>query len=178
MCSNREILTEALAADEQYYRDKWTLFGNEAEKMEIAVIKNQRLLRKRVDKLALRKQVRVQNLPQKWPRTPSLHSLLIFCLLSSSPGTEEGIRPHEVLGASESKSPRLPNPPEGPHRLGAHDSRTLLHCPGSPAPEGHVVSAGLARFFCPLPGSSHFDFKRRPPKFIARVTLGSSVVLN
>lgn len=37
--------------------------------MEIAVIKNQRLLRKRVDKLALRKQVRVQNLPQKWPRT-------------------------------------------------------------------------------------------------------------
>lgn len=69
LCSNREILTETLAAHEEYYRDKWTLFGNEAEKMEIAVIKNQRMLRKRVDKLALRKQVRVQNLPQKWPRT-------------------------------------------------------------------------------------------------------------
>lgn len=98
--------------------------------------------------------------------------------LSCTPGTEEGILPHEVLGASESKSPRLPDPPEGPHRLGAHDSRTLLHRPGPPAPKGHVVSAGLARFFCPLPGSSHFDFKRRLPKSIARVTLGSCVVLN
>lgn len=104
----------------------------------------------------------------------STHLLSLCC----APGTEEGIRPHEVLGAPESKSPRLPDPSEGPHRLGAHDGRILLHRPGSPAPEGHVVSAGLARFFCPLPGSSPFNFKRRPPKSIARVTLGSSVVLN
>lgn len=58
--SNREILKETLAADEEYHRDKWTLFGNEAEKVEIDVIRNQHLLRTRVDKLALRKQVKVK----------------------------------------------------------------------------------------------------------------------
>lgn len=73
--SNREILTEPSAADVEYHRTKWTLFGNEAEKMEIAVIRNQRLLRKRIDKLALRQQVRVSNSPGLWvwqliPLTP------------------------------------------------------------------------------------------------------------
>lgn len=68
--SDREILTRTPAADEEYHRDKWTLFGNEAEKMEIAVIRNQRLLRKRVDKLALRQQVGVPMSPGLWLREP------------------------------------------------------------------------------------------------------------
>ncbi|XP_067365957.1 myomesin-3 isoform X1 [Channa argus] len=50
-----EILEETLTAgEEEYHRDKWTLFGNEAEKFEQDVIRNQRLLRTRVDKTALR----------------------------------------------------------------------------------------------------------------------------
>nr|XP_061814698.1 myomesin-3-like [Nerophis lumbriciformis] len=49
-----DILRETLAGDEDYHRDEWTMFGNEAEKLEKGVIKNQRLLRTRVDKLALR----------------------------------------------------------------------------------------------------------------------------
>lgn len=57
LCSTREILKETLAADEEYHRDKWTLFGNEAEKVELDVIRNQHVLRTGVDKIALRKQV-------------------------------------------------------------------------------------------------------------------------
>lgn len=49
-----EILRET--AEEEYRRIKWTLFGNEAEKVELDVIRNQHLLRTRVDKMALRKQ--------------------------------------------------------------------------------------------------------------------------
>lgn len=48
-----------MAADEEYHRDKWTPFGNEAEKVEIDVIRNQHVLRTRIDKMALRKQVEV-----------------------------------------------------------------------------------------------------------------------
>lgn len=65
--ANRDNLNETLAADEEYHRDKWTLFGNEAETVEIAVIKNQRLLRTRVDKLALRKEVKILLCSYKWP---------------------------------------------------------------------------------------------------------------
>uniref|UniRef100_A0A3P8X3L4 Myomesin 3 n=1 Tax=Cynoglossus semilaevis TaxID=244447 RepID=A0A3P8X3L4_CYNSE len=61
----------------QHHRQKWTLFGNEAEKVEIDVIRNQRLLRTRVDKLALRQQVQasmhikyLQRLSQKVPDFP------------------------------------------------------------------------------------------------------------
>lgn len=68
--SDREILTGTSAADGEYRRTKWTLFGNEAEKMEIAVIGSQRLLRKRVDKLALRQQVGVPFSPGLWLRRP------------------------------------------------------------------------------------------------------------
>lgn len=56
-CSTREILQETVAADEEYHRDKWTLFGNELEKMEMVVIENRQVLRTRADRLALRKQV-------------------------------------------------------------------------------------------------------------------------
>ncbi|XP_041798194.1 myomesin-3 [Chelmon rostratus] len=74
-----EILKETLAADEEYHRDKWTLFGNEAEKVEIDVIRNQHILRTRVDKLALRNQAEkkasahmkyLEHLSQKAPDFP------------------------------------------------------------------------------------------------------------
>ncbi|XP_038556397.1 myomesin-3-like, partial [Micropterus salmoides] len=51
-----DILKETLDADEEYHRDKWTMFGNEAEKVELDVIRNQHLLRTRVDRRALRNQ--------------------------------------------------------------------------------------------------------------------------
>ncbi|XP_077455423.1 myomesin-3 [Stigmatopora argus] len=50
-----EILRETRAAGECYQREKWTMFGNEAEKVELSMIRNQRVLRTRVDKMALRK---------------------------------------------------------------------------------------------------------------------------
>lgn len=55
--ASREILKETMDADEEYCREKWTLFGNEAEKVEVDVIRNQHELRTRIDKMALRKQV-------------------------------------------------------------------------------------------------------------------------
>lgn len=57
-CFSREILRGTLAADEgEYHRDTWTLFGNEAERVEMDVIRNQHMLRMRIDRTALRKQV-------------------------------------------------------------------------------------------------------------------------
>uniref|UniRef100_A0AAX7SVB4 Myomesin 3 n=1 Tax=Astatotilapia calliptera TaxID=8154 RepID=A0AAX7SVB4_ASTCA len=69
--TNREILKETMAADEEYEREQWTMFGNEAERVEIDVIRNQQLLRTRVNKIALRKQVQyLEQLSQKVPDFP------------------------------------------------------------------------------------------------------------
>ncbi|XP_024917238.1 myomesin-3 [Cynoglossus semilaevis] len=77
--STWDVLRETLATRKQHHRQKWTLFGNEAEKVEIDVIRNQRLLRTRVDKLALRQQAErkasmhikyLQRLSQKVPDFP------------------------------------------------------------------------------------------------------------
>ncbi|XP_073341600.1 myomesin-3 [Pagrus major] len=74
-----EILKDTLAADEEYHRDKWTMFGNELEKVEIDVIRNQHVLRTRVDKMALRMQAEkkasahmkyLERLSQKAPDFP------------------------------------------------------------------------------------------------------------
>uniref|UniRef100_A0A3Q1AWS3 Myomesin 3 n=1 Tax=Amphiprion ocellaris TaxID=80972 RepID=A0A3Q1AWS3_AMPOC len=60
----------------EYQREKWTRFGNEAEKVEVDVIRNQHVLRTRVDKIALRKQVQslqysyLEQLSQKAPDFP------------------------------------------------------------------------------------------------------------
>ncbi|KAJ7985302.1 hypothetical protein DPEC_G00350670 [Dallia pectoralis] len=52
-----EDLTDAMAGDEQLMRgQKWTLFGNEAEKVEIAVLREQRRIRQWCDRVALRRQ--------------------------------------------------------------------------------------------------------------------------
>uniref|UniRef100_A0A3B1K1B2 Myomesin 3 n=1 Tax=Astyanax mexicanus TaxID=7994 RepID=A0A3B1K1B2_ASTMX len=56
----REVLKETMADDELRQRDKWTLFGNEAEKVEIGVIRNQHVVRKRVDRMALRRECSLQ----------------------------------------------------------------------------------------------------------------------
>lgn len=53
------MLYETPAAGQEYYREKRTLFGNETEKVELNVIRSQRLLRKRVDRQMLRNQVKV-----------------------------------------------------------------------------------------------------------------------
>lgn len=53
------MLYETLAAGQEYYREKRTLFGNETEKVELDVIRSQRLLRKRVDRQMLHNQVKV-----------------------------------------------------------------------------------------------------------------------
>ncbi|KAF7648754.1 hypothetical protein LDENG_00152440 [Lucifuga dentata] len=45
-----------MAAEAEYHRHKWTLFGNEAEKVEIDVIRNQHLLRTRFDQKTVRMQ--------------------------------------------------------------------------------------------------------------------------
>ncbi|XP_062255192.1 myomesin-3 [Platichthys flesus] len=74
-----EILMETLAADAEYHRDKWTMFGNEAEKVELAVIRGQHVLRTRIDKKALRRQAEqkasahmryLERLSQKVPDFP------------------------------------------------------------------------------------------------------------
>lgn len=74
-----DILKETMAADEEYIRDKWTMFGNEAAKLEVEVIRNQHLLRSRIDTLALRKQAEtkaaahmkyVESLSQRAPDFP------------------------------------------------------------------------------------------------------------
>ncbi|KAL4657592.1 myomesin-3 [Arapaima gigas] len=51
-----EVLKQTMVADEQRQRDKWTLFGNEAEKVEVEVIRNQHVVRTRANRLALRQQ--------------------------------------------------------------------------------------------------------------------------
>ncbi|XP_034410301.1 myomesin-3 [Cyclopterus lumpus] len=71
-----DILKETLA--EEYHRDEWTMFGNEAEKVELDVIRNQHALRRRVDTMAIRKQVKkasahmkyLEHLSQKAPDFP------------------------------------------------------------------------------------------------------------
>ncbi|XP_075897501.1 myomesin-3 [Nelusetta ayraudi] len=82
-----EILTGTSAADGEYRRTKWTLFGNEAEKMEIAVIGSQRLLRKRVDKLALRQQAQ---------RKASAHIKYLERLSQKAPDFAIPLRAHTV----------------------------------------------------------------------------------
>lgn len=53
----REVLRETMDNDELRERDQWTMFGNEAEKVEIEVIRNQHMVRRRMDRMALRKEV-------------------------------------------------------------------------------------------------------------------------
>ncbi|XP_055759477.1 myomesin-3 isoform X1 [Salvelinus fontinalis] len=76
-----DVLKETMAADEQGLRtgEKWTLFGNEAEKVEVEVLREQRFVRQRCDRMALRRQAEqkasihlkyLEDLSQKAPDFP------------------------------------------------------------------------------------------------------------
>ncbi|XP_029360148.1 myomesin-3 isoform X2 [Echeneis naucrates] len=82
-----EILDETLAAEEEYYRDKWTMFGNEVEKVEIDVIRNQHALRTRTDRLALRRQAE---------KRASAHLKYLECLSQKAPDFPIPLRAHTV----------------------------------------------------------------------------------
>ncbi|KAE8289136.1 Immunoglobulin-like and fibronectin type III domain-containing protein 1 [Larimichthys crocea] len=82
-----EILKETQAADEEYHRDKWTRFGNEVEKVEIDVIRNQRVLRTHVDRLALRKQAK---------KKASAHMKYLELLSQKAPDFTIPLRAHMV----------------------------------------------------------------------------------
>ncbi|XP_068997823.1 myomesin-3 isoform X1 [Embiotoca jacksoni] len=74
-----EILKETMFVGEKYHREKWTRFGNEAEKFEQDVIGTQHILHTYIDKMALRKQAEkkasahmqyLERLSQKAPDFP------------------------------------------------------------------------------------------------------------
>lgn len=56
----REVLRETMDNEELRERDQWTMFGNEAEKVEIEVIRNQHVVRQRMDRMALREEVKLR----------------------------------------------------------------------------------------------------------------------
>ncbi|XP_062322120.1 myomesin-3 [Osmerus eperlanus] len=82
-----EVLRETLAEDGQHHRDKWTLFGNEAEKVEVEVIRNQQQVRKRVDRQALRRQAE---------QKASLHLQFLEDLSQKAPAFSVPLRAHSV----------------------------------------------------------------------------------
>ncbi|XP_067093822.1 LOW QUALITY PROTEIN: myomesin-3 [Osmerus mordax] len=82
-----EVLQETLAEDGQHHRDKWTLFGNEAEKVEVEVIRNQQQVRKRVDRQALRRQAE---------QKASLHLQFLEDLSQKAPAFSVPLRAHSV----------------------------------------------------------------------------------
>ncbi|KTG03821.1 hypothetical protein cypCar_00037927, partial [Cyprinus carpio] len=89
-----EALRETLSSDELHQRDQWTLFGNEAEKLEIGVIRNQRVVRERVDRLALRWEAE---------RKASLHMKFIEDLSMKAPDFPVPLRPHAVWAGMDVK---------------------------------------------------------------------------
>lgn len=89
-----EVLRETLSNEELHERDQWTLFGNEAEKLEIGVIRNQRVVRERVDRFALRREAE---------RKASLHMKLIEDLSMKAPDFPVPLRPHTVWAGMDVK---------------------------------------------------------------------------
>ncbi|CAM4696725.1 unnamed protein product [Leuciscus chuanchicus] len=82
-----EALRETMSSDEQRERDQWTLFGNEAEKLEIGVIRNQHVVRERVDRFALRREAE---------RKASVHMKFIDDLSMKAPDFPVPLRSHTV----------------------------------------------------------------------------------
>ncbi|XP_056618512.1 myomesin-3 isoform X1 [Triplophysa dalaica] len=89
-----EALRETMSSDELRERDQWTLFGNEAEKLEIGMIKNQRVIRERVDRLSLRTEAQ---------KKASVHMKFIEDLSLKSPDFSVPLRPHTVWTGMEVK---------------------------------------------------------------------------
>ncbi|XP_029306718.1 LOW QUALITY PROTEIN: myomesin-3 [Cottoperca gobio] len=78
---------ETLAADQEYRRDTWTMFGNEAEKVELDVIRNQHVLRTRVDTMAIRKEAQEK---------ASAHMKYLELLSQKAPDFAIPLRAHTV----------------------------------------------------------------------------------
>uniref|UniRef100_A0A3B3DUH9 Myomesin 3 n=1 Tax=Oryzias melastigma TaxID=30732 RepID=A0A3B3DUH9_ORYME len=115
----REILQETMSADEEHHRESWTMFGNEVEKVELDVIRNQQMLRTRVDKMDLRR--KVFRLSQRSPDFPvPLRAHMVWegmtvklsCTVQGCPPPkvtcverQVGIGPHQTSAPTSPKSP-------------------------------------------------------------------------
>ncbi|XP_060717862.1 myomesin-3 [Tachysurus vachellii] len=82
-----EVLRETMDNDELQERDQWTMFGNEAEKVEIEVIRNQHMVRQRMDHMVLRKEAE---------RKISTHLKFLDDLSMKTPDFSIPLRPHTV----------------------------------------------------------------------------------
>ncbi|KAK3540907.1 hypothetical protein QTP86_004171 [Hemibagrus guttatus] len=82
-----EVLRETMDNDELRERDQWTMFGNEAEKVEIEVIRNQHMVRQRMDRMVLRKEAE---------RKISTHLKFLNDLSMKTPDFSIPLRPHTV----------------------------------------------------------------------------------
>ncbi|XP_030637314.1 myomesin-3 [Chanos chanos] len=82
-----EVLRETMANEELRTRNKWTLFGNEAEKVEIEVIRNQHVVRTRVDRMALRREAQ---------KKATAHKKYLEDLSLKGPDFPIPLRPHTV----------------------------------------------------------------------------------
>ncbi|KAM9436580.1 myomesin-3 [Clarias gariepinus] len=82
-----EVLRETMDNDELRERDQWTMFGNEAEKLEIEVIRDQHMVRQRVDRMVLRKEAE---------RKLSRHLKFLDDLSMKSPDFSIPLRAHVV----------------------------------------------------------------------------------
>ncbi|XP_017309001.1 myomesin-3 [Ictalurus punctatus] len=82
-----EVLRETMDNDELRERDQWTMFGNEAEKVEIEVIRNQHMVRRRMDRMALRKEAE---------RKISTHLKFLDDLSMKTPDFSIPLRPHTL----------------------------------------------------------------------------------
>ncbi|XP_062842071.1 myomesin-3 [Trichomycterus rosablanca] len=82
-----EVLMETAENDELRQRDQWTLFSNEGEKMEIETIKDQHIVRRRVDREVLRTEAE---------RKASAHLKLLQDLSMKAPDFSVLLRPHAV----------------------------------------------------------------------------------
>ncbi|XP_073781636.1 myomesin-3 [Danio rerio] len=82
-----EALKETMCAEDLQERQKWTLFGNELEKMEVGLIRNQHLIRQQVNRSALRSQAE---------RKAAQHLKHVQDLSLKAPDFSVPLRPHTV----------------------------------------------------------------------------------
>uniref|UniRef100_A0A8C6PDB3 Myomesin 3 n=1 Tax=Nothobranchius furzeri TaxID=105023 RepID=A0A8C6PDB3_NOTFU len=117
----REIMQEALDADADYRREKWTRFGNEAEKFELDVIRNQRVLRTHIDRKALREEAE---------RKKSAHIQYLEKLSQKAPDFAIPLRAHTVwegMTVKLSCKVRGHPPPVSCLRVCCHSAGVQLH---------------------------------------------------
>ncbi|XP_063055289.1 myomesin-3 [Engraulis encrasicolus] len=82
-----EVLKETMENDEVHERDQWTMFGNEAESIEIDVLRNQQMARTRLDRMALRQELK---------KKQSAHMKYLEDLSAKGPDFPIPLRPHTV----------------------------------------------------------------------------------